>query len=533
MKPRVLVIGLDGHEPSAFEWLNRHNHLPNLARLAERSARFQLDHGPAVRTGLAWEQFITGLSPDDAQKWAAVSFDPATYRVWQEGTTLVPFPAKLTTRTVVFDPPYLDLAKAPEVRGVVAWGAHDPGVSHAANPPGLLDELAARGLGYPAPKDIYGISWQSVEETTQMGRRLARAVDARSTAARWLFEKRLPDWDLALVVVSELHSAVEGLWHGIDRNHPLHGRAPSTKAAGLGLLAVYAAVDRLVGNLVEAFPDAIVIAFTMNGMGINHSDNASMMLLPELLFRHTFGRTRMRLQGPKGPNPEMPILAEDQGWGALMRTILPDPPNLEPFVNTTNPRRLSLDWMPATRYRPYWPRMLAFALPSFYDGRVRINLAGREAQGIVPIERFAAVRLEISRLVRDCRNSITGEPAVRAVEPPSTPDPRRLQETESDLTFVWNGPTLGLDHPRLGRIGPMPFRRPGGHSGRYGMMWVAGPGVPSGDVGVTSSFDVAPTIVDLLGQPPVAGMSGRSLLRPGGAQRLAVAADRGDGVRTA
>ena len=79
----------------------------------------------------------------------------------------------------------------------------------------------------------------------------------------------------------------------------------------------------------------------------------------------------------------------------------------------------------------------------------------------------------------------------------------------------------------------MPFRRPGGHSGRYGMMWVAGPGVPSGDVGVTSSFDVAPTIVDLLGQPPVAGMSGRSLLRPGGAQRLAVAADRGDGVRTA
>ena len=33
-----------------------------------------------------------------------------------------------------------------------------------------------------------------------------------------------------------------------------------------------------------------------------------------------------------------------------------------------------LEWMPATRYRALWPTMRAFALPSFYDGRVRLNL---------------------------------------------------------------------------------------------------------------------------------------------------------------
>jgi hypothetical protein len=36
--------------------------------------------------------------------------------------------------------------------------------------------------------------------------------------------------------------------------------------------------------------------------------------------------------------------------------------------------------------------------------------------------------------------------------------------------------------------------------------------VRRGDHGVRSAFDVVPTIVDLLGAAPIAGMSGRSLI---------------------
>ncbi len=35
--------------------------------------------------------------------------------------------------------------------------------------------------------------------------------------------ERLPDWDLFIAVAGEAHGAVEGLWHGIDPSHPLHG----------------------------------------------------------------------------------------------------------------------------------------------------------------------------------------------------------------------------------------------------------------------------------------------------------------------
>ena len=52
---------------------------------------------------------------------------------------------------------------------------------------------------------------------------LTRAVEIRSAAARWLLSEKLPDWDLALIVVSEAHSAIEPLWHGVDLSHPLNG----------------------------------------------------------------------------------------------------------------------------------------------------------------------------------------------------------------------------------------------------------------------------------------------------------------------
>ncbi|HEV7445842.1 MAG TPA: hypothetical protein VGO18_24915, partial [Steroidobacteraceae bacterium] len=60
--------------------------MPALRALSELSARFSLDHGPALRTGLAGEHVATGLSPTDAGRWSAVRFEPATYSVRQEGT---------------------------------------------------------------------------------------------------------------------------------------------------------------------------------------------------------------------------------------------------------------------------------------------------------------------------------------------------------------------------------------------------------------------------------------------------------------
>lgn len=526
-KQRVLAIGLDGYEESLERRLLEAGELPALARLRERSARYLLDHGPAQRSGLAWEHVSTGLSPERAGRWAALHFDPQTYDVWQEGTRLKPFAARLKSRTVVFDAPYFDLAQAPQVRGIVGWGAHDPGVPAAARPDGLLSEFEACFGKYPAERWIYGVVWPSAARATQMGEALVLGLERRARAARWLLGERLPDWDLALVVVSEPHSAIEGLWHGVDRSHPLH-RMPSAEAAREGLLAVYRGVDRLVGELAEAFPDAALVVFSMGGMGANHSDTASMALLPELMYRRDFGRPLLRQPDGWTDATAAPVLGERQDWSEAVCANLPAdaPAPLLSRLGRAARRRLggpaepaagsylqrSVAWIPAMRYRPHWRSMHAFALPSFYDGRIRINLDGREAGGRVPASEYEMRCDELEALLRACRDPATGREVVEHVERIEGRDPLTLEATESDMVVVWKGTFCALEHPTLGRVGPIPFRRTGGHTGRFGLAYLSNAGLNSGDRGTRSSFDVVPTLCALLGEPPPEDLSGASLL---------------------
>jgi predicted AlkP superfamily phosphohydrolase/phosphomutase len=543
-RSRVLAIGLDGLDVTFAERLMAAGEMPALAELRRRAARFRLDHGPAQRTGLAWEHVASGLSPEAGRRWAPVEFDRTTYLAWQEGARFTPWWTPLERRVVVFDTPYVDLRRARNMRGIVGWGSHDPGTITAARPHGLLAEFERRFGRYPASQWMYGTPWPSPARTQAMGEALARALDVRSRAARWLASERLPDWDLFIAVAGEVHSATEALWHGVDASHPLHGH-PSAAAAARAMLEVHRALDRMVGELIPAAGEAGVVAFSMGGMGPNHSDIPSMVLLPELLYRNAFGHPL--LTAPSGwtaAPSSVPVLDEEEAWSSASATWVPipaDEPDLPvpgalrslarrlpgPVMSVLKgvraavagwrsysapPARGDLRWQPAQRYRHHWPRMPAFALPSFYDGRIRINLRGRERQGMVEPARYEETCRGLETLLRECRDPRTGEPAVDSIEYPWTRDPLDLTSSEADLIVVWRGVVVALEHPRLGRIGPLPLRRTGGHTGPHGMAYIVAPGLEPEDRGVRSAFDVVPTIVRLLGDQPPAHIVGKSLL---------------------
>lgn len=543
-RPRVLVIGLDGLEVTFAERLMAAGEMPALAELRRRAARFRLGHGPAQRTGLAWEHVASGLSPEAGRRWAAVEFDPATYVAWQEGARFTPWWAALDLRVVVFDTPYVDLRRARNTRGVVGWGAHDPGTVTAGRPRELLAEFERRFGRYPASQWTYGVPWPSPARTQEMGEALTRALDVRSRAARWLATERLPDWDLFIAVASEAHGAVEGQWHGVDPSHPLHGH-PSAAAAARAMLDVHRALDRLVGELMSTAGNAALVAFAMGGMGPNHSDVPSMVLLPELLYRYAFSRPLLTLPSEWTAAPSsVPGLDAEESWSAASTTWLPmpaekpDPPSSGALLSLARrlpapvkgvlkgvraavvdwrsdwapTARRDLLWQPAQHYRDHWPRMPAFALPSFYDGRIRVNLQGRERHGVVEPSQYEETCRGLETLLRECRNPRTGEPVVDFIERAWTRNPLALAGSEADLLVVWRGVAAALEHPRLGLIGPVPLRRTGGHTGPHGMAYVVAPGLEPGDRGVRSAFDVVPTMVRLLGEQPPPHLSGMSLL---------------------
>ena len=538
---RVLLLWLDGYDPATGDALMAEGRLPALARLKAASARFALEHGASRWTGLAGEHLSTGVSAADARRNSMLHFDPAHYTVWQEGTARAPFPAALPVRTVVFDPTYFSLARAPNVRGLVHWGANDPGGLRASRPAGLHDEIRQRFGRFPE-EWIYAFVWPSPARAEQMGAELERAAALRAEAALWLLQERCPDWDLAIVAGGELHSATESLWYGNDPTHPLR-KLPSAAPARASFRRAYEAVDRYVGRLTAAFPDAALVVCAMHGMGPNRSDVPSMALLPELLFRWRFGERLFEALPEWSAAPDaVPVLPETDTWwpGVLKRAFVqPDQwsprlrkhARLETAMGKPWPddgadiARLSVEAIAATWYRPFWPAMRAFALPSYYDGRIRVNLAGRETQGRVPRWAYGFVLNALERLLRNTRDIGSGEPVVHSIERPGARDPYALEPTSADMFVIWRHSHLGFAHKRLGRVGPLPYQRPGGHTGGHGMAYLAGCGVAPGDYGVRSSFDVAPTIVELLGQAKPAHISGVSLLPGAAAAPLRQAAE--------
>jgi len=527
---KVLLIGLDGYDCDYAQQMMARGELPAIATLQAQSTNYRLDHGSAKRSGLAFEHFSSGLSPQAGNRWSAVHFDQQRYQAWQEDVRFEPFTRYLAGNTVVFDVPYFKLQQDPKVRGIVSWGAHDPGTPLAGQPSSLLDETLSRFGAYPAPQWIYGFAWPSAEKCKAMGAGLCESVERRSDIVNWLFGEKLPDWDLGITVVSELHSASEGLWHGADPQHPLHSH-PSATEAGTGLANVYKAVDRFIGGVKESFPGVTLVLFSMHGMGSNESDVASMALLPELMLRKFHGASMLKpkprwIQSADG----IPMLAEDERWRvplsyanssqqftqaavefakAVVRKIPKSHSMALPSFAAT-PR---LSWMPAIHYQPYWQHMQAFALPSFYDGRIRINLQGREGQGMVPLADYSRFRDELGEWLRGCTNIQTGRSAIRGIEFSNNAKPLTLEASDADITVDWDGAALALEHPDVGLIGPLPYRRPGGHTGGLGMACIHGPQVSAVKNATRSAFDVVPTVFDLRGEPYPDHLSGRSLLQ--------------------
>lgn len=531
---RLLVIGLDGAEVSYADQLMAAGDLPRLAALRDRSAAFLLENPPEARTGLEWEQFASAIPPDLSERQSVFTFDPERFEVHQDGARFAPFLGRLDARTVVFDLPYARLDRAPSLRGMVGWGAHDPGVAISARPASMAEALGP----YPSPGAIYALPWPSAERCRAMGDDLVAGLQARGDAAVRLMTELEPEWEVFVAVSGELHSAVEALWHGVDDDHPLHGH-PSAPAARTALDDAHRAVDDFVGRLLDAAgEDVTVMVFSMGGMGPNLSDIPSMVLLPELLHRWSYGTALLHPHPDWTDTPDgIPLLAPGESWGTAVNALLPGrswPADLRRLVDrlpqrarralrstrrslrpATSPpggTERSKPWQPAARYAHRWPGMDAFALPSYYQGRVRVNLQGREHDGRVPPDRLDSVLDEVEELLLACRDPRTGDGIVDGFDRPSAIDPVGSVDDHADLVVHWKGMAAGLEHPDHGLVGPVPFRRTGGHTGRYGFCYVAGADIEAHGYRHRSAFDVAPTVARLAGSPSAGGPGGTSLI---------------------
>ena len=571
---RVVAVGLDAMERTLVEALMADGALPNLAAIRNRAVRCHLQNTVEYRSELPYTQFLTGKGGSANGYWTTVAFDPSTYDVATTGALdAKPFYALgQGTKVVQFDVPHSVLADDVDGIQITGWGCHSPQYPRAARPAGMLREIDARFGPHPAWGNDSEPGWYEPDYIEALTEALRVGAHRRIDVLEWL-QRRVPDWDLLLTVMSEPHSAGHHLWHGIDVDHPLH-HAATAELARQRLLDTYAAVDDAIGRLDRSLPDDVALmVFALHGMQPNENDLPSLVLLPELLHRLWKGRPLLRdgEQSTWAADGYEPLVPErHQRWIAYMqaafagrfrddpvhrlRTLVPGPlvdlarratgrfvpppvgvlgwpvpPETDLSIEEIRQWREHLRWQVPTWYRRHWPTMPAFVLPTFSDAHVRINLAGRERDGIVPREQYRAVGEQVIDIVRRCRDPRTGEPVLEDALWTHGDDPFDPGAPDADLVLFWRRPVDALEHPDAGTVGPFPFMRTGEHSSA-GFAYLAAPGLAPTDLGERSALDVTPTIVELLGHQPPADMAGASLL--GATAPLATTSAGGGGAGT-
>jgi len=429
---------------------------------------------------------------------------------------------------VAFDVPHARVSQRVDGVQIMAWGAHSPQGPSQSLPASELDRIIADFGEHPALHNDNILVWETDQRKDTLEQDLIEGIQRRTRAALSLMSSK--PWDLFLLVYGEVHSAGHGMWHLSQNDHPLYPHYADQ--AHDPMLEVYKEMDRAIGVLRRALPpDAYLVLFSQEGMKSNSADLPSWLFLPELMHRYSFEGRAALANGEAGelPPPYSKLPAKE--WMRAVWGLRESANPITRFADRNLRLRLSrmvdklfaspdelrhpLDcdvysYMPQLWYQPLWPRMKAFALPSFSEGNVRINVKGRERQGLVAPEDFEKTCDEIIALVGTLINPRNGRPILREVLRQRTNPFQNTKGPDADLIFLWDyEPTDVVDSAEFGRIGPAPFRRTGDHY-NLGFYCVAGPGVRPGELADGELVDLAPTILELLDVPKPNHFNGQS-----------------------
>ncbi len=413
----------------------------------------------------------------------------------------------------------------------MGWGTEANQCLRVSRPPELINDLIARHGLHPLFEDASSKQVSGADDKeTVLSYRIPNAYDVPAlfdladrlrTGARRRAQiigdllGRGP-WDFLLGVFAETHTAGHLLWH-LSREHPLKNLL-TTPRADDPMLRVFQAVDEGVGEVLAHVPkDAYLVIFSTYGLFANVLDLPSMVFLPELLYRWNFpGETGLG-SGGHGGRPPPPRTNYRAYWAEEVWNLRAQRTHQRLESPAEQERRGDpLYWQPANWYRPLWPDMKAFALPTYSEGLIRINVKGRDAAGQVDGDEFGQTCDALCEYLSGVTDARSGRPMVREImRARRDPFDKDERGPAADLIVLWqeDEPTDVVEAPGAGRIGPMPYFRSGGHSSK-GFVLARGPGIePGSRLPETHAEDLTATFFNLVGQSPPKHVCGRPVIR--------------------
>lgn len=517
---RVMVIGLDGATFDLMRpWLAE-GKLPAIARLMREGAAGEMTSVPNMNSGAAWATFATGLNPGKHGVYWLVEYRPNSYELQptnalsRHGETIWARLSRRGRHVAVLNVPITWPAEP--VNGILVAGWDCPGVRSRGftYPPEFAQELL-RAVG---GEFIITAAYEAPEATLNgdmaLGiRTIHKQTESHLKAARYVLSRG--PWDLFIVIFTATDIAHHLLWKTFDPNHPDYDPQEAARYGG-AIYDIYRQLDNAIAELVRyADEHTTVIVMSDHGAGLKagavHYINRWLESQGLLKRRKAEAGSRKpeALRSPSSVLRPLWRLLADAIWAS--RRVLSEAQ-----------RERIKGWLPALRglrskaemhlYSAQidWSRTLAYGNDA--DDFIRINLKGREPQGIVAPEDYETLRDHIIERLYAWRDPKSGRPLVEKVWKREEIYFGPYVDKADDILIRWaDFVPQGLDDGGLERPRQFFDQISGGHKPN-GILIMRGPGIrPGTTIEGAELIDMAPTILHLLGEPVPAVMDGKVL----------------------
>ena len=225
--PRVLLIGLDGFEPSLAERWMRGGRLPHLARLRAEGAYLPCRSTQPAATFPAWTTCVTGVHPGRHGVFDFTEMAPGAYRLRFVNSSFRKAPALWNILS--------DAGKRVAVLGVP--GTYPPEPVNGVMLSGF-DSPVASGVepSFVYPRAYFDVvkGWRFADyDESNVGPgwhartlpRLLQKVETKERIATRLLQQE--PWDFFMVVFSESDTVAHHYWMFHDPESPRHGAGPA------------------------------------------------------------------------------------------------------------------------------------------------------------------------------------------------------------------------------------------------------------------------------------------------------------------
>jgi len=455
---KLLAIGLDASDLDFIR--SRAAQLPTLQRLLDTKLLFLLA-APKALSGAVWPSFYTGSHPGhhgiyqhlvwDAQRMGLRKIGPKWCPCRPFWTDLESRGRKVTVLDVPFTFPIF-LKRGVEITD---WGTHGQTRPLAGNRPEVREFLRKFGrsvIGRETPIKKTRAQLNSVHH------RLLANVDRKCDLMLALTKEF--EWDVFIGVFGELHRGGHIFYEEADA---LTDGSPDTP-----LLEIYGAVDRALSRVLESLDlqRTTVVLFSVHGMmrdyGQGHLVKPIMDRLNQLfLDRH---------MGVGAP-------AQRTGGfvGRLRETV---PSRVQYAVGAGAP-----DWLRQWVVEREiiggirWPRTPGFSLRTDVRAELRLNLVGRESQGLLePDSKLCRAYVEsLHRALLELRDQETGDLLAEEVVTIPALFPGERSHALPDFAITWRPAPLArrVASPEIGELESMPLGARGGDHTDFGFAAVS------------------------------------------------------------